>query len=94
MNDPITDETALATLAVLALNDLYSRSSPCCPTCCWWCDTLKRLSERPDGPGSLADILTNAPIDPYGFRTETGTIDRDWMAEQWTSTDCHKDGEL
>lgn len=97
--DDITDEEALAILALHALNELY-QARECCPECCWPCDALKRLSDRPDGPGSLNAILTHAPLDSLpsgaqadslGFRCPDGSINQEWLKGAWTRTSCHED---
>jgi hypothetical protein len=89
MTEPITDEEALAILAIHAMNELYIQGD-CCPECCWPCDALQRLADRPDGPGSLNSILTAIPLDGLGFRDEHGCVDREWLAERWTRTSCHQ----
>jgi hypothetical protein len=89
----ITDVEALATFVVDHINRLYA-GGICCPQCCWPCDALKCLAERPDGPGSLTSILTYAPIDAYAYRTSTGAIDRERLAEAWNHTDCHVGEDL
>lgn len=88
MSEPITDEEAFAVLIAHCLNELHAHE--CCPQCCYPCNVLKRLADRPDGPGSLNAILTVLPDDlgAGDWQTPTG-VDKQWMDKQWSRTDCH-----
>lgn len=93
MTDTYTDDQALAILVVHALNQVYV-AAECCPECCWPCDVLKQLLDRPDGPGGITDILSRAPGDlnvSYFAWSKDGGVDRDLLESLWTRTDCHKD---
>lgn len=90
--ETITDEEALAVLAIFAMNQVVANPHPCCPECCYPCDVLNRLANRPDGAGSLANILTHAPSDAV----PDWAVDRDPRAElrrRWTRTECHQEQE-
>lgn len=77
----ITDEEALAILTIDAINRLF-QVEYCSPETCYPCHVLQELANRPDGPGSLVNILTYAPDDALALWGH-GDI-RAFLCTRWT----------
>jgi hypothetical protein len=84
----ITDHEAFAILTIHAMNQLFVVDE-CCPECCYPCDVLQQLAARPDGPASLAEIISHAPESAAGMWHNRDV--RAWLASKWIRTECHQD---
>ncbi|HWB36943.1 MAG TPA: type II toxin-antitoxin system HicB family antitoxin [Rugosimonospora sp.] len=84
------NDKALAGLVAHALNQLDGWDHPqddhgCCPYCCAPCASLKALDEA----GQLDDAVRPIADGYVWWDSDTGAVDRGWMARAWRETDCH-----